>query len=337
MVSKDLPQPSPLSLQQEALVFGMLHGEDALVDYTVTSLGRIHNFRLEPDGLDQLVTVFKTNPKLYLAYARQNLFAINSDPKLPEGKRQDRIQRYVDAYLDLIPNLDRMAFPPAPDQIQRSVPDYIPDGLTDMGADPRLKPQVRSREKIRVDKRKAFQQAKQLFYEIFSQDLGRGNSDQAKMYITQRVAHFVHTNMPYDYKDEAFRNPTHSVPMTGYFERRLAQCRHHALYTQVLLQAFGLTSKLMKSDAAFRDGEEVKPHGNNLVRINNRWYLLDTTNPESSNEGGSKIFIKPIPERDIDLNTNAYTWRLQDGGNTRTYVSRNNMYWKIEDNLRNPV
>lgn len=336
MVSKDFPQPPALSLQQEALVFGMLHGRNSLTDYTLAPNGsRIHNFRLESRGFDHLAMMFSTDSKLYSAYARQNLFAINSDPRLSPREKQGRIRRYVNAYLDLIPVLDRKAFPPSLTQIRRGIPDYIPDGLTDMGSDPRLEANVRGREKIRVDKRSIFRQARPLFYEIFSSNLDEGNSDKAKMYTTQRVADFVYQNMPYDHSSEAFRNPNHSVPLGAYFEKRLAQCRHHALYTQVLLQAFGLTSKLMKTDISFK-GEPLAPHVNNLVRINYRWYLLDTTNPEHTH-GQPKVFIKPLPERDINLNTNTYTWRIQDGNGIRTYLSRNNMYWKIEDNVRNPV
>lgn len=336
MDNKDLPQPSSsLTLQQEALVFGMLHDTKTTTDYSATPEGRMHNFRLEPNGFDQLVAVFKTDPKRYLAQARQNLFAISSDPKLPPEKRQARLQRYVDAYLSLIPALDKKAFPPAPDHIQRNIPDYIPDGLTDMGSDPTLEPQARNREKIRVNKPELFKQAKQMLCEVFALNLGSDDSDQAKMYLAQRVAHFVYTNMPYDYKNEVFRNPSRSVSLDRYFDAKLAQCRHHALYTQVLLQVFGLTSRLMKSDLSI-NGDNPTPHANNLVRINNSWYLLDTTNPESNN-GRSQIFIKPLLEKDVNLNTGTYTWKLQSGNDTRTYISRNNMYWKIEDNTRSLI
>ena len=51
-----------------------------------------------------------------------------------------------------------MAFPPNPGQVKKGVPDYIPDGLSDMGSDDEVNPAARSREKIRIDKQKIFEQ-----------------------------------------------------------------------------------------------------------------------------------------------------------------------------------
>ena len=69
---------------------------------------------------------------------------------------------------------------------------------------------------------------------------------QVKNFIVQWVAYYVHDKMPYDYKNLGPVNPFKSVPLTQIQEDKQAVCRHHALYTQVLLQAFGITSRLLK-------------------------------------------------------------------------------------------
>lgn len=132
----------------------------------------------------------------------------------------------------------------------------------------------------------------------------------------------------------------HSVALSTTGEHKLMVCRHHALVTQTLLQAFGIESRLMKSNVTFDQKKEpaLEPHANNLVRIGNKWYLLDATAPEPLPNGKSKVFMKDIPERSVNLNAQTYMWRLQEtDGSTRIYRSRSNMNYRIRDNLTSPA
>jgi transglutaminase-like putative cysteine protease len=139
--------------------------------------------------------------------------------------------------------------------------------------------------------------------------------------------------MPYDYqKINPYPNLGKSVLITEPFDRKLAVCRHHALYTQVLLQSFGITSRLLKCNLGVGQ-EKGEPHACNLVRVNGKWSILDATNPEV-NKGVGEVFLTPIPGTDIDTNKYNYTWQVQckKGQDIRTYQSRHNMFYKYTGN-----
>lgn len=334
---------SGFTLQERVLAYAMLHEKkDHVIRYTLSGQYRMHKKASDAE-ISQLVEKFRTNPKDCLGIARLNLFAIQRDCNVGRVEMEQRLSRYIDAFISLQIKLDRMAFPPSPAVIRR-VPKYVPDGLTDMGSDDELDPKNRGREKIRVDKRKIFTQAKKLLQEIYSMDISRLNLEnpddlgKLKRYIIERIAHFVYTEMPYDYKNQGSgRNALRSISADEFFKQHLAVCRHHALYTQVLMQMFGLTSRLLKCDAQF-GSTNASPHASNLVRINNQWHLLDVTNPDFDN-GRSEIFLRPIPEKDIDLNARVYRWEFQrkQYGRKDTYTSRNNMYFRLNDNEQNPL
>lgn len=335
--------PPDFSLQERVLAYAMLHEiKDHVIRYTIDGPYRISK-KAHDSEIAELVEKFRKDPKDCLAYARLNLFALQKDSKASRIEIQDRTSRYIDAFAKLQIKLDRMAFPPSK-TIHKRVPKYIPDGLTDMGGDDELDPKLRGREKIRVDKRKIFEQAKKLLQEIYSMDISRLNlenpQDLAKLkkYIIERIAHFVYSEMPYDYKNmNPAPDPERSVGVDEFFKQRLAVCRHHALYTQVLMQMFGLTSRLLKCDLQF-GSTNAGPHACNLVRINTEWHLLDVTNPDSDH-GRGEIFMRPIPEKDIDLNTRTYRWELQrkQYGRKDIYTNTNNMHFRVNDNARNPL
>lgn len=335
--------PSEFTLQERVLAYAMLHKiKDHVIRYTIDGPYRKHD-KAGDSEIAQLVQKFRSNPKNYLGYGRLNLFAIQRDPNIASSEKQDRLSRYIDAFTTLQIKLDRMAFPPSPEVIRR-VPKYVPDGLTDMGSDDDLDPKMRDREKIRVDKRKIFIQAKKLLQEIYSMDISRLNLEKPddlgklKKYIIERIAHFVYTEMPYDYKNmNPARDALRSVGVDEFFKQHLAVCRHHALYAQVLMQMFGLTSRVLKCDVQF-GSTNAGPHVCNLVRINNQWHLLDVTNPDFDN-GKGEIFMRPIPEKNIDLNARVYRWELQrkQYGRKDIYTSRNNMHFRLNDNERNPL
>lgn len=157
-------------------------------------------------------------------------------------------------------------------------------------------------------------------------------STEAKLAIIKAIASSVYSTMQYDYEEKgvAHVNAGRVIGLHETFEDKLAECRHHALYTQVLLQACGITSRLLKCDVDFGNGQ-LGAHAANIVRVNSKWYLLDATNPDSK-DGVGEVFLIPLPERDIDPNSsNAMEWtvpRKKDGKSWK-YRSRNNMYSMI--------
>lgn len=317
------------TLQEGVLARGMAENVgNATTEYYFDESGDKRLRALDDINTGMLVEKFKRDPKDALAHCRQNLFAIMADPKLPRDQKTDRLERYLDAFFKLHIKLDRLAFPPL-DEMRSGVPEYIPDGMTDMGSDPELNANNRSREKIRIDKEDILgRQAKQLFIDIFSGDHEGVDSDRLKTYIVKMVAMFVHKNMPYDKSARPFPNMSHSVNLTESYDKKLSVCRHHALYTQVLLQAFGITSRLLKCSI------ELDAHACNLVRINGQWHLLDTTNPDEEN-GEYKAFLKHIAPKGVEIDTrkSQYRWNVvRASGAKWTYLSRNDMYWRINDN-----
>jgi hypothetical protein len=256
------------------------------------------------------------------------------DKNLSKERREARVKRYTDAYLDLVVRLDKKAFP-AREEINRGVPEYIPDGLSDMGSDPEADPtNRRGREKIRIDKQKIFEQSRDLFHKIFSTDIGRMDNEAAKQWIVQYISYFVANKMPYDKKQNPFPSAERSIRLNESFEQRLAVCRHHALYAQVLLQTFGITSRLLKCDVDFGEGSRGA-HAANLVRINSRWHLLDITNPDKGKSGEGETFLRPIPENNVDPNSKDYEWKFRrNDGKEWRYRSRNNMFYRIMDNRK---
>lgn len=337
----ELPKQSEkkLSLQQNALAFGMLHeSKNAVTNFKEENGIRFHqNPTLQENDLKMLTRKFQSDPKTCLAFARENLLAISTDKRMSQQEKLDRIKRYVDSCLDLIIKLDTAAFPSS-QEIKSGVPEYIPDGLVDMGSDSTPDAAKRSREKIVVDKRKIYSQSKELFYDIFSRDLKRLNNDQLKNYFILRIASYVHEKMPYDYENRILEG--NSIPLDRIYDKKLSQCRHHALYAQVLMQTLGLTSRLMKCDVKFSSDSSFGPHGANLIRNNYDWYLLDVTNPDRKKDpadpGGIgmtyEIFLKKLNEKSIDLNSRKYAWDFKrNNGSIYSYRTRNNMYYYIKD------
>lgn len=334
---------SSLPLQQEALAYGMLHDKnDNITDYKLENgIKILSHTDLGDKGFNLLVDKFRNNPKDCLAVARENLFLIMTDQNLPREKRLNRLSRYLDAYFDLQSTLDHQAFPPS-EKVLRGIPTYLPDGLSDMGSDSTIESGSRKREKLRVDKDKVLAQSKDLFMSIFSNDFSqfsnlseKEKSSAIKTAIVDQIGRYVHHHLPYDHYDQANYQRGNSIPISEFRNMKLAVCRQQALYAQILLQSFGLTSRLIKTNVSF-DGRDSGPHANNLVRINYRWYVLDVTAPERLNPNHSRVFLKPVPESNIDLNESKYTWSFDNGYSNRKYVTRNNMFYKIMDNAKNP-
>lgn len=321
-----------LSLQERVLAAGMLdQNKSNTVNYEFDTDGVKKVNPISVDRFPQLSEKFRQNPKDILAMGRMNLLAIEADKNQTKNERDERIDRYLPAFLDLQIKLDKLAYPPD-DMVRNFVPSYIPDNLTDMGQDDRVNPKERSsREKIRVGKKEIFERANNFLSTIYKENTKDLDSTQWKTYVTKQVAMFVHTSMPYN---RGFRMPSsifsRSINAAEIMDKRLAVCRHHALVSQVLLQSFGLTSRLLKCDLNLGSDSKFFPHAANLVRIDHQWYLLDTTNPDLE-DGLKTVFLKPIPEKEIDLNTKKYEWQfdVRQGAKQYIYRSRNNMYFKI--------
>ena len=311
-----------LNLHQRALAFSALYDDEkAVISYSPSTgnkkaLQRILN---SDDEFGRLVKNFRRDQKDILACLRKNMSNIMADTHLNWSERVDRLERYLPDYFEFMCILDREAFPSSGNRVFYYVPTYIPDNLSDMGSDPNVVTEYRGRrEKIHIKKMEIFTQAVSLFRKIW------GNRMEGKKEIVLNVAYWVYTELPYDYKWLGGRFSPLSIPLDA-FKGPVpsAVCRHQALYTQVLNQSFGLTSRLLKCDM---DGE---PHASNLVRLDHQWHLLDVTNPILIN-GNPQICLLPIPERDIDLNKNTYVWRVIHDNGTRIYTSRKNMFFRIK-------
>lgn len=327
-----------LDFHKAVLGYGMLREKDNnTTDYQIDQYGNRLLNKASRTEIPLLVDRFKKDPKKILGIGRNNILEIMRDTRLSEQERKERVKRYVNAFLDLQIKLDHEAFPPS-DEVKRGVPGYIPDGLSDMGSDDETDASKRSREKIRIDKKKIFEQSKDFIYETFSRDYQNYNLEQIKKDIIAKVAYYVYATMPYNYREPEKKSiydalGARSITVSEIRDQKLAVCRHHALYTQVLLQTFGITSRLLKCNLNASDGFGAEPHVANLVRINGKWYLLDVTNPDEE-KGHWKIFTVPLPEKHIDLNNQSYEWigRKTKNNKVYKYKSRNNMYYRIRKN-----
>lgn len=331
--SRFRPSNLHFSVEQKVLALGMVRENPrAVLGYRKEGGHMKAPDQLPDEELMSLEEKFKKDPKEVLAYGRQNLFALTNDSNITKEQRSERFQRYLTAYLEMQLQLDRAAFPPNLSEIKKGVPDYIPDGLSDMGSDDEVDANKRSREKIRINKKEIFRQARELFETVFEADVSKMTLERKKKFIVEWVSHFVYTKMPYDYGNRGPVNPNKSIPLHQIVEDKQAVCRHHALYTQVLLQAFGISSRLLKCDLDFGDGRK-EPHVANLLRISGKRYLIDVTNPDKNN-GRGEHFIRELPDVNININRQTYVWPLKrkKDGQTWVYTSRNNMYYRINDN-----
>lgn len=310
-----------LSTQQEVLLYAALNRDNtAVVDYKEREGKRVtQKYIHSEEELVQGTKRFLFNPKGFQETCRKNLLEITADQRMPLDKRLRRLERYVDAYFDLICKLDSVCFKHDPSKVYQGVPSYLPDGFSDMGSSPELDETERDRDKIGVNKREIFAQAKPLFMKI----LGEHISD--KQEIAQLVALWVYEHMPFDYKTHGENLRGKSVLVHEHIdaEEPQAVCRHQAVYAQVLLQALGLNARLLKCDL------EGGPHSANLVRIYNQWHILDVTNTRVLTDG-PRVFMPPIDDRHIDLNKQTYSWRVAYGITPITYRSRNNMFYRVK-------
>lgn len=304
---------------------------------------RIHDLdSVTNDSVESLIKSYKADPKDITAVLRWALIAIYRDAKIPEKSiKEDRLTRYLQSSLTLQVRLDNLVFP-ASNSVHLEVPEYVPDGLSDMGADSEVNALFREREKIRVDKKEIFSRYSgrliQLLQQI-SESNEEPNSSNLKGFMVEFVAMSVYEALPYDHEVKAGIRAAYlgkSMALKQVSEENLAVCRHHALETQVLLQTLGITSQLLKCDVIFP--RSSGGHAANLVRLNNSWYLLDTTNPEVV-DGNQKVYLKSLPGvvENPYKDANRHVWNLDSNKGPRIYTLRRNMFYRIRDNVLDAV
>ncbi len=326
------PSPDSLSLQQRVLASAMLRDAERLaVEYDESKPGvRAVSGSHLPDGaMAALAEKYRKDPKHCLAHVRQNLHAIAGDARLSPTDRRERLERYLDAAFSLMITLDHVAFPPDPEGVVRSgVPTYVPDGLSDMGRDPKLDRFRGDRERIRVDKPAIFRQCRAILLSILEKQC-------SKREAVERVARFVYERVRYDTNDDhnlGARANGATVLLADIIAAAEGVCRHQALVAQTLLQALGITCRLMKCRM---DGV---PHSCNLVRIDGSWYIFDSTNPfRNADRSFMQACLLPIPQRDVDTQAQNYRWEYPGPDERtgmkrptlRTYESTNEMFSRI--------
>lgn len=312
-----------LTLNQKALWYAALYKDPtAPVDYIPGPIKTLKKTLQTEQEKKDLLSVFSQDPKDTLAYCRQALQHIAKDSLSGDAARKDRIKRYVKQYLDLIVKLDAHGFTHS-ETVHQWIPDYIPDWFVDMWSDKRVSTDERSsREKITINKRIIFQDASSVLYDILT------HPSLSKKNIVDRLYYYI-AKKPYSH------NVSHrwlwwwSIRLHDVDQNNEMVCRHKALLFQVLAQACGITSKLLKCNVQFWDNTPWA-HVANLIRVDYKWYIVDVTNPITGEDWKVRYAITPIPEKDIDLNKQKYQWTIDTNILLpRKYISRNNMYYQM--------
>ncbi len=321
---KTQPQEE-LTLQENALAVGMHRKRGkAAIEFTLRSDGnrRQELEELSAFQLAQLATEFEYAPAERLAYATESLHAIYKDTRLSPQERDERLDRYLDAYFSLTIKLDHLAFPPDRFRIPHlGVPEYIPDGLVDMGKSDNLHATERGREQIVVNKQEILEKYMPVFKDIFSHNFGDASPQEQEMQVADRLAYAVYKAMPYNKEMEV--DGHHS--RLGNMEDGV--CRQQALTFQVLAQACGLKSRLLKVSV---DGQG---HAVAMFCNANQWYLADITSPdfEILPDGTKKwapAFYK-VDEPPLPGKQKRYDIFRECTGKHYTYMAHDRMCWYI--------
>ena len=151
-----------------------------------------------------LTEKYAQEPKEALAIARESLLSIGSDPTLSREEKDRRLDAQLDTVFDLTIKLDHAAFPPTkPGEVEKGVPDYIPDGFVDMGDRRSTKPQERSysgkpREQILVDKRDMLTKYQPFLKDLLGHDFSKLDPQARKRRLAIETAKEIYISMQYD-------------------------------------------------------------------------------------------------------------------------------------------
>lgn len=312
---KEQTQHNTLTNRESRLAGAMLHHKIGII------AAADDNGRFVHEDFGRLVNAFRDDPKESLAYARESLFAVGADKNLDEATKEELVDEYLDAYFDLTIRLDRAAFPNT-NQVNQGVPEYLPDGFIDMGSSHVIDPRHRSREQLWVDKHEVLTANKDLLKRLFLQMPEGLSVTQRKQSIVQFLALQVHAQMRQgDFVDEPAGDKMKlSVVSEGI-------CRHQSMLFQVLAQAMGVQSRLMKCSL---DGTR---HVANAVRIDGAWRLIDVANPDYSKlpNGGTKWEFSPLKiNAPKPGEVEQYDVIMPQSGEKRLYTTHNRSFWRIE-------
>ncbi len=316
-----------LTLQERVLAGAVLKRVgNATVNYALAANGdRIYNDAPSDATVGTLVGQFQSDPKQALGYMRQNLLSIGQDKNLTPAERRDRLGRYFDAYSALTIRLDHAAFAENDNgNVHQGIPDYIPDGFIDMGGEPSVTPSLRhGREQIKVDKAAVYSRYRDTLLEILGTDYPDTSDDRIKQRITRHLMKAVYYQLPYDHSPHDSESESEGV--VNLHEMTEGVCRHQALTYQVLAQACGLTSHLVK---CHMDGGR---HATNATRINHQWYFIDVTNPDYSTTADGARHWQPAAHKISGAPKAGERYKLTNPHSkiTHTYTIRNDMYWRM--------
>lgn len=310
--------------QQRVLANSMLRhlGAKATLDY-IHMPGQRYPMHAQFDERDfeHLRDRFVRQPQQTLAKARESLMAINTDNRLSENQRSSRLDRYMQAYFNLVLTLDHAVFPNTPlgRCIQGSL-HYIPDGYIDMGRNPG------AREQISIDKAKIFDKHYYELKELLSVDFSNMDVASQEACLADNLSYLVANKMRYNKKVVQRMNGI--VPLHSMNE---GVCRHQALEFQVLAQAIGLQSRIMKCQATF-DDQGPGGHAVNVVRTGDRWTLYDISVPEKGYRGKSAYWdagIMDVPDPRYWRDGETFEKEASQGSHYRKYVVDDSNYWRI--------
>ncbi|HSX05106.1 MAG TPA: EDR1-related protein [Candidatus Saccharimonadales bacterium] len=313
------------------------------VRYTLDAVGEPHPTEspVTTAEFNQLIGNFATDPVGSLTWARDALFAISAEQHVPEADRSQRLSHYLDAYFDLTIKLDQAAFPAdAPGTHHEGIPSYMPDGFVDMGRDPAHDPAKREGEQLWVDKHEILTKYKPLLTRIFEHDYSDMTPAERALSMGYSIAREVYQSIPLP----KIVDDKGSIGLGGdkvkLSEITEALCRHRALLFQVLSQAVGLNTRVIKGP---RMGRKVENHAANFLQAGDKWYLFDVSNPYATDGPDGEQTLLPAayeledgplaPGEARRLSFTRATLLVGDVSRVR-YIARDDMYWYVEHHTR---
>lgn len=276
---------------------------------------------------------FAQDPFAFLRQESRRMFRDVRVVRASEAQRGD----VLDEYFRKIESLDRANFSDMQGRVCAGVPQgYLPDGFIDMGAVSSLSPPERYGRLLNyVDTYKILQRHRALFDFVFNNidpndSRGEDNEISYQQLIISNVAREIAMTLPYGEPIATERGGI--LPISAL---NTAECQQHALTAQVLLQAFGIRSRLSKNFyATQKEMDSYGPsycggdHVSNVITIDGpeeRVYMFDSTNPQVGRQGEWMFGLFRMNQRSHDGG-----WLVTTQvGTLRKYTERNNMFWTI--------
>lgn len=323
----EVPEPG-LTVRETALASDMLLGigSTALQSIDTDSHRHYGIAWMSQREFSGLVGEFADNPRQALAAARGTLNRIATDESLDPAHRDVRLQYYLDAYTSLSVKIDHAAFAGGGrHRVDSGVPSYIPDGFVDLGSQRTVDTAERYRETIYVDKPGMYRRHRQTLFDIFGARYDGQDQAETETSIADLLAKKVFDELPYDHSE-----PTFNGERVNLADLDEGVCRHQALTFQVLAQAVGLNSKLVKGDV-LAEGQRYR-HAVNFVEIGGNWDLYDVTNPEHIGTPRGYQWQPTVVAVDRPPSpgeSRRYSSRSFYGGQPYEFQNDDNMYWFV--------